>query len=275
MKNRFRFSLSIATEKLSPSAPVIFRGEIQDIIKKAKQIGYDGIELQLRDPDKLDAEAVKKYCEAEKMGISAIATGLEYSLNGLSMIDDDNARREKMRGKLIKDIELAGFFGCPVIIGCVRGNIPSDRDPSIYLQRFQKEMLLLSDVAEQHHVTLVLEAINFYLNNYLNTIQETCDFIDSLGRSNIKLHIDTHHMVIEEINMARAVRYAGSRIGYVHFADNNRMYPGAGSIDFKSIVEALDSVHYNGYITLEIIPRPSDEACAVRGLEYLNSLMNI
>ena len=40
------------------------------------------------------------------MGISAIATGLEYTLNGLSMIDDDD-RRVMMRQKLFEHVELA------------------------------------------------------------------------------------------------------------------------------------------------------------------------
>ena len=275
MNNGYKFSLSIATEPLAPSAPVIFKGDIYEIIDKSKAIGYDGIELQLRDPEKIDGPALKAYCEKTNMEISAIATGLEYTLSGLSMIDDDEAKRAKMREKLFADVELAELLNCPVIIGCVRGNIPAFADKAIYYERFREEMLLLSDKAAKHGVEIVLEAINFYVNNYLNSIKQTCDFIDSLGRSNIKLHIDTHHMAIEECNMIDAVRYAGNRIGYVHFTENNRQYPGAGSIDFWSIMQLLKEINYQGYIALEIAPVPDEDTCATLGLEYLKKLSGL
>ncbi|MBQ4062065.1 MAG: sugar phosphate isomerase/epimerase [Christensenellaceae bacterium] len=275
MNNGYKFSLSIATEPLSPAAPVIFKGNLYDIIDKSKAIGYDGIELQLRDPEKIDGDALKEYCKKTNMEISAIATGLEYTLSGLSMIDDDEQKRLKMREKLFLDVELAEKLECPVIIGCVRGNIPAFKDKQVYLERFREEMLLLSDKAAKHSVTVVLEAINFYVNNYLNSVKQTCDFIDSLNRDNIKLHIDTHHMAIEEYNMLDAVRYAGDRIGYVHFTENNRMYPGAGSVDFWSIMQQLKEIDYKGYIALEIAPLPDEDTCAIKGLEYLKKLTEL
>lgn len=269
MKNGYKFGLSIATEPLAPSAPIIYRGDIEEIMDKCKTIGYDGIELQLRNPQVIDPEQIIQLCKKYSMNITAIATGLEYSLNGLSMIDDDPAKRDEMRNRLFRDVELAEKFDCPVIIGCVRGNIPSDRDPAPYVARFRTEMLTLSEKAKQHGVTIVLEAINFYVNNYLNSIRETCDFIDSLEVDNVKLHIDTHHMVIQECDMLAAVRYAGERIGYVHFAENNRQYPGPGSIDYWGIMQILREVGYNGYIVMEIVPQPDEDTCAKRSLEYL------
>lgn len=275
MFNGFKFSLSIATEPLPPSAPVIFRGDIHNIIKRSQEIGYDGIELQLRDPEKIDSNDIIKYCRENDMEISAIATGLEYSLNGLSMIDDDENKRAKMRQKLFTDIELAEKFDCPVIIGCVRGNIPSGADKKKYTDRFREEMLILSDKAQAHNITIVIEAINFYVNNYLNSVKQTCDFIDDLERDNVKLHIDTHHMAIEEYNMIDAIRYAGDRIGYVHFTENNRMYPGAGGVDFWSIMRTLKEIDYCGYITLEIAPYPDEDTCARLGLDYLTKLCSL
>lgn len=270
MNKNFKFGLSIATEPLSLSAPVVYRDEIHNVIRKAKMLGYDGIELQLRDAHKVDVCAYQRACEAEGMEICAIATGLEYSLNGLSMIDDDEEKRAEMRRRLFYDVELAEAFDCPVIIGCVRGNIPDGGDRAVYMDRFKTELCLLSEKAKKHGVTIVLEAINFYVNNYLNSVIETCDFIDSLQRDNIKIHIDTHHMAIEETDIEMATRYAGKRVGYVHFAENNRKYPGAGGIDFLKIMKILKKQKYMGYITLEILPLPDEDTCARRGIEYLH-----
>lgn len=275
MKNGFRFGLSIATEPLAPSAPVVYRGDIEEIFRTCKKIGYDGIELQLRNPEKIDPDQIVRLCKEHNMDITGIATGLEYSLNGLSMIDDDIAKRAEMRQRLFYDVELAERFHCPVIIGCVRGNIPSGSDPAPYVERLREEMLALSQEASEHGVTIVLEAINFYVNNYLNSVHDTCDFIDNLGVDNVKLHIDTHHMAIEESNMLEAIRYAGTRVGYVHFAENNRLYPGAGCIDFWGAMQLLREMDYKGYIVMEIVPRPNADTCAVRSLDYLHALCDL
>lgn len=275
MKNGFQFGMSIATEPLSPSAPVIYRDDIHTVIRRARELGYDGIELQLRNPEKVDAGEIQAACQKEGIRICAIATGLEYSLNGLSMIDGDLARREEMRRRLFRDVELAEVFGCPVIVGCVRGNIPPDGDREESLARFREEMLLVSAKAQKHGVVIVLEAINFYVNNYLCSIRSACDFIDSLGRDNVKLHMDTHHMAIEEHDFLGAVRYAGERIGYVHFAENNRMYPGAGTVDFLGVMRILREQNYTGFITLEVVPLPDADRCAERGLAYLTRLAEL
>ena len=275
MKADFKYSISVATEPVLPSAPIVYRGNILEILQKTKSFGYDAIELQLRNPQKINGTALKAMCDGLGMSISAIATGLEYSMSGLSMIDDDEQRRAEMREKLFADVELAQIFDCPVIIGCVRGNIPPHGDCEAYLERFAEEMCLLSDKATAHGVTIVLEAINFYVNNYLCTVRDTCDFIDRLGRKNIKLHIDTHHMAIEEGNSIRAIHYAGKRIGYVHFCENNRMYPGACGIDFLQVMQALVEVDYHGYIALEITPRPTEDISAKRGITYLKTLSEL
>ncbi len=271
MKKR-NTSLSISTEPLSPTAPVIFRGDFYEIVDTCKKIGYNGIELQMRNPDEIDGDAFAEYCAKNDMLISGIASGLEYSLNGLSMIHDDPEKRLLMREHLFKDVELAEKFGCPLIIGCVRGNIPVGENEEKYLARFREEMCILAEKAGEHGVYLVVEAINFYVNNYLNTIRQTCDFIDSLESPWVKLHIDTHHMIIEESDILGAVRYAGSRIGYVHFTENNRYYPGAGSFDFLSVLRVLDEVGYDDFITLEVVPYPDAQTCAENGFAAMQAL---
>ncbi len=267
-KKGFRYGISIATEPLAESMPIVYRGDLRKIAEDCRALGYDGIELQLRDPQKIDAGQVLALCKETGLKITAIATALENLLNGLSMIDDDVSRRMQMRETLKKHILLGERLECPVIIGCVRGNIPPGGDPEMYLERFREEILIAADFAAEHHVTLVLEAINYYVNNYLNSIIETCDFIDGLNRPNVKLHIDTHHMAIEERDMAYSIRYAGKRIGYVHFSDNDRMYPGACGVDYVTVMRELQAVDYSGFIVFEIVPRPTADICAERGLRY-------
>lgn len=275
MAKDFLFSISISPEPEAASAPIVFQGNLRDTLKKTKALGYDAVELQLRNSDRAELEAIRVLCQEEGMAVSAIATGLEYSVNGLSMIDDDPERRAELRRRLFRYVELAEKLDCPVIVGCIRGNLPASSDPASYWSRFREEMRLLCGEAEAHGVPIVLEAINFYVNNYLNSIRETCDFIDSLGQTCLKLHVDTHHMAIQESRPLEALRYAGNRIGYVHFAENDRRYPGAGSLDFWSVMRLLKAQGYKGFIALEVKPEPDADTCAARGIAYLSKLAEL
>ncbi len=62
---------------------------------------------------------------------------------------------------------------------------------------------------------------------------------------------DFFHVAIEEADIAQAIRLAGNRIKHVHLADNNRMLPGYGNIDWAGCIAALKSVGYAGYLNLE------------------------
>ncbi|HQY30481.1 MAG TPA: TIM barrel protein, partial [Thermomicrobiales bacterium] len=60
--------------------------------------------------------------------------------------------------------------------------------------------------------------------------------------------------------MGEPIRDAGTQLGYVHIADNNRLQPGAGCLDFSVPFAALKEINYRGYISLE---------CSALGGEYL------
>ena len=272
MKGGFKVGITVCAEKLSPSAPVVFTGDLEYAVRRCSELGYDGVELQLRNPDSLDRILLFSLLDRYGLRVSAIATGLEYTLAGLSMISDDEKVRAELRRRIFADIALAQKLGCPVIVGCIRGNIPDSSDREKLLARFREELLLYSAEAQKLSVTLVIEAINFYINNYLCTVRETCDFIDSLGRDNVKLHVDTHHMAIEEKDMIRAVELAGKRIGYVHLAENNRMYPGSSCIDFPGVLKALEKTGYKGWVTFEIIPEPDADTAAANSIDYIASI---
>jgi 5-keto-L-gluconate epimerase len=49
---------------------------------------------------------------------------------------------------------------------------------------------------------------------------------------------------------------------FVHFADNNRKWPGSAHLDFQGIVAVLDEVGYQGYVSLEILPWPDPDTAA-------------
>jgi sugar phosphate isomerase/epimerase len=87
------------------------------------------------------------------------------------------------------------------------------------------------------------------------------------------LLLDTFHMNIEEPVIEESIRACGDRIFHFHVADSQRWYPGTGHLDFASILEALYSTGYEGYVSGEWLPKPDADASAERGISFLRRLV--
>jgi sugar phosphate isomerase/epimerase len=268
----FKYGITCGLEKLPVRQPVILRGDIDDLVETVRAIGYDAIELHIKNPTQYDAKALKAAAVRKGLQYCAIATGMEYTVNKLSLISDDKALRETAILRLQEHIDLAAVIDCPVIIGIMRANIPDFDQYQKYEDYLSDAIIRLAKYAKTKGVGLLVESIMRYINNYLNNVPETTDYLNRLNLDNVTLHIDTHSMIVEDTDLPAAVRYAGKRLGYVHFSDSNRRYPGGGNVDFMPIMQALQTMGYDGYIDFECQPYPDEYSCAKLSLDYVRAL---
>ncbi|MDQ3654290.1 MAG: sugar phosphate isomerase/epimerase, partial [Chloroflexota bacterium] len=68
---------------------------------------------------------------------------------------------------------------------------------------------------------------------------------------NVKVHLDTFHMLKEEDDIGAAIRACGSRLGYFHACGSQRGIPGRDMVPWQSTFEALRDVDYDFCITIE------------------------
>jgi D-psicose/D-tagatose/L-ribulose 3-epimerase len=269
----FQYGVSAALQELPESQPVTLRGDIGAVCAQAAGIGYNAVELHIREPARYDPLSIRRVAEAHGLTICAVANGMEHTVGGLSLIDDDEARREAAVSRLLEHADLAAGLGAKLIVGIMRGNIPRGGDAGEYIARLSDAMARVCAYAAQRGVEVVLESILRYINNYLNSVPETMDYIESLGIPNLALHLDTHSMALEEPDLAGSIRYcAGKPLGYVHYSDNNRRYPGGGALDFRALTKALLQIGYKGVISLECLPWPDAAESARRGLAYMKAV---
>lgn len=99
--------------------------------------------------------------------------------------------------------------------------------------------------------SVLLEPLNRYESRYLNSVDDNLRMLDAVDHPNAGLLPDTFHMSIEEQDIAGALRRAGDRVRHVHLGDNNRLLPGAGSLDWSAIFSALRDIGYRGAVNLE------------------------
>lgn len=272
MADMFKYGIACALDSPSVAAPITLRGDIESLCSACREIGYQGIELQLRDPDRYDWKHLKKTADDYGLAICAQATGREFGENKLWLLDSDPKVRRAAIDKLKLHIDMAEVLGSLVIVGSMRKDIPDFSRYDYYEGLHNEAVLELSDYAAGKNVTIVLENILTFTSNFMCTIKQTADVIKRINRDNVRLHLDTYSMLMEDNEILESYEYCAPMLEYVHFSDSARLYPGAGNVDFFSHVKALLRVGYKGWVVTECIPWPDAYSCAKRGYDYMKAM---
>lgn len=258
-------------KEASAQAPLVLRGDYANSIRLAAQIGYDAVELHVADAAEVDVHEIRTACQAAGMGVSSIGTGLAFMRDGITMANRDERVRQRAIARLQGFIHLGAEFGSVVIVGLIKGLVKESESRSEYERHLTEAMDACLPVARGSGVTLVLEAMNRYESDILNTMEECVRYIEQFDSEHLKLHIDTYHMNIEEDQIGRNIVAAGRHIGHVHIADSNRGYPGQGHYDFAETIAALKTVGYRGALAVECVARPTPELAARGAYEFLRA----
>lgn len=246
---------------LSEYAPYPFVGDIQNCIEKAKKYDFDAVELSIRTPDDLDIKKCESSLLKNGLSISAIATGQNFSMDGLCFVSPEKLGRDEVVKRLKLNIDFASKHGASVIIGGVRGTVAAAKgaDKSEVLARVKECTEQLLEHAEKRNVTLLFEAINRYEIACGKSLDDSANIIRSYNNKNLKLLADTYHMNIEDSSFYDSFRRNADVLGYIHLCDNNRMAAGLGKLDFTPVFKALIDINYDGYLCAEVLPLPDPE----------------
>jgi len=269
MARKIRYGIAIAQEILGEGAPVPFQGDILEGMAKAAAMGFDCVELHIRNPSRFDPEVLARYSDETGVRIAAIGTGLEYGMNGLSLTSDDFSVQARAAERMREHIDLAAHFGAVVFLGLIRGKCGSRARLAQTLDRLAETLAPLAAYAAERKVPTGIEPVAYYFSDLLNTTDETLEFLTRPGLESIGLLLDTHHMFLEDKSMEEAFSKCAGRITHVHISDSNRRYPGAGNVDYQRVARSLDGIGYCGAVSLEILPAPSADEAARRGIAWM------
>lgn len=253
-------------------AAATFKGDLAQNIELIATMGYDGVELAIRDPCLVNDGELERIISACKLAVPAIGTGQAWGEEGLSLTDPDPEVRASALARLKSHLPLAARFNAVVIIGLLRGIVK----PGVSYE--QAMHWLVSGLEEccaaalQEGVRLAVEPINRYETSLINTVVQGLELIERVGAPNLGLLLDTFHMNIEEPSLEASICKASERIFHFHVADSNRWYPGAGHLDFTRILNVLFETGYAGFVSGEFLPQPDAETAARRAIAYLRAL---
>lgn len=250
---------------------VPFKGNFEENVKSIANLGFDGVELAIRDPSLIDAEYILKIISDAKLEVPAIGTGQAWGEERLSFTAVDETVRHKAIERIVSHIPFASKADAIIIIGLIRG-VPDNSISIDAINTWLREAFgICCKRAEEYGVRIAFEPINRYETSLLNCVKDGLNFIDSLGFSNLGMLLDAFHMNIEEPSIEQSILSAGDRIFHFHYADSNRWYPGAGHLNFSSILNALYSTGYTGFISGEHLPNPEPIFSAREGLKYMRN----
>ena len=249
-------------------------GALEENLAKIDALGYQGVELAIRDPRAVDMEELAALTVKHHLQVPAIGTGQAWGEEGLSFTDPDPAIRQAAIERIHDHIPLAARFGAVIIIGLIRGVVKPGVERDQAMDWLTEALQHCCQSAWNEGVRLALEPINRYETSLINTVAEGFNLIDAVGMPNFGLLLDTFHMNIEEPRIEESIRACGSRIFHFHVADSNRRHPGAGHLDFRSILRALQETGYEGFVSGEFLPWPDAITAAEKNIAWLTSLNN-
>ena len=221
------------------------------VLDRAKELGFDGLEIALFDPDSLPVSEIKKRTKALGLRLNT-GIGLSEKHN---LISPDAKTRKRGIEFMKKIVALSQQIGAENLTGVnyagwgyLTGKMRTQKDWDWAVQGFHK---ICAFAQENTDVMLCIEPVNRFESHFINIAADAVQFLKDVGAKNARVHLDTFHMIREENSFAEAVKICGPRLGYVHACENQRGIPGTGMVPWEEFYRGLKAVGYDGWITIE------------------------
>lgn len=254
-----------------------------ETLENLSQLGLTEVELY-GEPDDIDLKYFKDVLNSFDTKVIGI-TGMwgRSSPNGWKrrLLSNDKTFLKYAEDYVLKCIKLCNYFGGKRINLCLLSDPIYSYDVTHRNVTENKKTKVLGSCvpllngllknAKEENVSLMVEPLNRYSTPYCCTYSDVIPLIESCD--DLELVLDTFHMNIEENSFEETILSSQSSLSHMHFADNNRMMPGYGHIDFDTIIKTLKKVSYKGKISFEPTISDRNYFSAVKfGLEHVKKL---
>ena len=235
-------------------------------VEKVSALGFDILEISCAGLKNMKEDEIKALKEAaEKHSITLTGGYGPRKEENIASEDEKTVQNTfafwRETFGVMEKLEIKKVGGGLYSYWPVDYRLPIDKAKD--LQQSIKQMKKLADLASDYGITLCMEVLNRHEGYLLNTAREGADYVDAVGKANVKLMLDTYHMAFEEDSFEEAIEIAGNRLEHLHIGENNRKVPGQGKlIPWEKIAGALKKIGYNGDVVMEPFVIPGGEVGA-------------
>jgi len=228
-----------------------------DRVAAARRAGFRLVETTW--PAPAEREGLPAALAEQGVGVALLNCDAGAVHRGERGFVNDPARREEARDAFAAAVGLAARVGAPAVNVLVGRSLPG---VSAAAQRAALigNLRAFAAEADAHGVGVVIEPLNEIENpGYLApTPDAVVELIDACAPpAPIALLLDIYHVARAGGDPVAAIERHGERIGHIQLADvPGRGMPGTGSLDFATILAALDASVYDGAVGLEFEPHP-------------------
>jgi hexulose-6-phosphate isomerase len=235
-----------------------FNVPIKEAMKRAKDAGFDAIELALNEQGEmaldwtpLQVKDMKLYADSIGLELSSFASGLGWRY---PLITRDEAMYQKAKGILQTALRFAGILETDCILsvpGAVTPDMPYD-------EAYERGVTAYQDCAkmgQEYGVTIGVENV---WNKFLLSPIEAARFIDDIGHDYVQFFFDVGN-VLAYGYPEQWIRILGKRIRKVHIKDfdvGHHVFTTLlnGNVNYPAVTAALAEVGYDGYLIAEVGP---------------------
>jgi D-psicose/D-tagatose/L-ribulose 3-epimerase len=220
------------------------------LLPTIKEAGFDGVEIPLLRPKDLQAASIRKAVEANGLETNC-CTAL---VDGFSLISDSPEIRRRTQQHLKDVAKASAEAGAKIVCGPLYspvGYLPGRRRTSDEWKWAVEGFQAVGETLAAHQVTFAIEPLNRFETYFLNTAADAAQLAKEIDHPNIGILFDTFHANIEEKNIAAGYTTVGPYLKHVHTCENDRGIPGSGHVEWKEVFQALRSLDYDGWLTIE------------------------
>lgn len=226
--------------------------ELDDLLNHLNSNGFAGIEPMYSTKPLFDLDKLKELLTSNDQKVIGLRTGGIALKFGVSFSNPDASIREQAVKHFFGSIQFAKEIGAPLLlVGLLQGKLSTSQSYLDARKNIIECITRCALEAEKFHITIGLEAINRFMLGYHTKAEEIIELLKEINIPNVKLLLDTFHMNIEESCMEETLITSAPWLTHIHLADNNRLIPGRGTINFVRIVKVLKAMKYKGFISIE------------------------
>ncbi|WP_258572927.1 sugar phosphate isomerase/epimerase [Streptomyces sp. KM273126] len=230
--------------------PLGFDAPFAEAVRGLAELGYDGVEVQVRETTARDADAMLRTAESSGMEILGVGTGPVAAQDHLTLTDPSPDVRRHAFDRLRGAARLAGALGVPLTLGQSRGTfLPGLED----VQRAWAERAVRQLAEEVVSVgsRLLIEPQSRGNTSLWHTPGQALAVMTALGVP-AGLVLDTHHLEAEGVDSVQAVTDHTLLTGCLQLAAPGTRGPlVVGDHRLPDLLQALRRGGFTGWLTLE------------------------
>ena len=257
-----------ATPDVTHDQVTAIQGDPFETLERLRCIGYTGVEFLVADPGALDAAMLRRAVDAAGLDMPALCTGEVYGQDRLSFADPDPKKRAAAIDRMKAAMQLAADYDAPVNVGRLRGRYVEGIDRRQTLEWIAEA--LQTCTRDFPGVRVVMEPVNHLYANCLMGTADMLGFVRQLKLTSVGLMLDMAHMLVEQEDVSASIEAARDLLWHFHVTDSDRLPLGDGDYEVQPILEALRSVGYDDYVTVETFQIPDAAYAAQASYRHLS-----